>query len=327
MQWQTLGFEPTKNFFKNAISNGQLSHAYLFTGQEMIGKRTFALELAEMINGRKESFFAEASKDKQMTGAMGDQMSLDVLVVSVDNSENKGSIAIEDIRKAKSFLSLSPNVGPYKFVIIDNADQMTTEAQNAFLKVLEEASESSIIILVTAFKDVLLPTIISRCQEIQFANHPAEEIKRTLIKEMSLEKSSSAPPSSKTSEGQSKASADKAEFLSKFVNGRLGLALKIAREDLFDKLKSDIEEFAKIKKESLSSRLKLAQLLADEEKMPELKEKILYWMLYLHMQSRSDLDQSKFQGSTLKNLIDLNYHLNQPQFNRRLIVEDFMVRL
>ena len=303
MHWSTKGFDLTKQFFEQVLrqaqdkpsSGGGLAHAYLFTGQEMIGKRTFALELAGVINDCKEQ----------------SNYNSDVLVVSTDNSENEGSIAIGDIRKAKSFLSLSPNVGPYKFVIVDNADQMTAEAQNAFLKVLEEASESSIIILVTAFKDVLLPTIISRCQEMQFPGHSAEEIKQVLIQE--------------------KVGEAKAEFLSKFVNGKLGLALKIARENLFEQLKAYLAEFAKIKKEPLNARLKLAQTLAEEEKIPELKEKILYWMLYLHMQARFNLDQNldqpKFQGSTLKNLMDLNYNLGQPQFNRRLMIENFMTRL
>ena len=291
MIWQTLGFETTKKFFEQAITNGQLSHAYLFTGQEMIGKRTFALELAERLSDKRQAT----------------SFNTDIFLVEPE----EGSVSIDQIRKAKSFLSLSPNVGPYKFVIVDNADQMTAEAQNAFLKVLEEASESSIIILVTAFKDVLLPTIISRCQEMQFPGHSAEEIKQVLIQE--------------------KVGEAKAEFLSKFVNGKLGLALKIARENLFEQLKAYLAEFAKIKKEPLNARLKLAQTLAEEEKIPELKEKILYWMLYLHMQARFNLDQNldqpKFQGSTLKNLMDLNYNLGQPQFNRRLMIENFMTRL
>ena len=291
MIWQTLGFETTKKFFEQAITNGQLSHAYLFTGQEMIGKRTFALELAERLSDKRQAT----------------SFNTDIFIVEPE----EGSVSIDQIRKAKSFLSLSPNVGPYKFVIVDNADQMTAEAQNAFLKVLEEASESSIIILVTAFKDVLLPTIISRCQEMQFPGHSAEEIKQVLIQE--------------------KVGEAKAEFLSKFVNGKLGLALKIARENLFEQLKAYLAEFAKIKKEPLNARLKLAQTLAEEEKIPELKEKILYWMLYLHMQARFNLDQNldqpKFQGSTLKNLMDLNYNLGQPQFNRRLMIENFMTRL
>src|SRR3989344_2791059 len=182
MIWQTLGFETTKKFFEQAITNGQLSHAYLFTGQEMIGKRTFALELAERLSDKRQAT----------------SFNPDIFFVEPE----EGSVSIDQIRKAKSFLSLSPNVGPYKFVIVDNADQMTAEAQNAFLKVFEEASESSIIILVTAFKDVLLPTIISRCQEMQFPGHSAEEIKQVLIQE--------------------KVGEAKAEFLSKFVNGKLG---------------------------------------------------------------------------------------------------------
>lgn len=283
-----MGFDTIKEFFEKVVKNDQLSHAYIFSGQEMTGKRTFALELANQINQTH-----------------GDSIHPDFFVVDSTSSESGESIPIEKIREAKNFLSLSAYRGPYKFVIIDDADKMTVEAQNAFLKILEEPSESAIIILVTAYPEVLLPTISSRCQEIKFPNHSQKEVKKSLLIE--------------------NVSEEKAEFLSEFVNGRMGLALQIARENLYTKVREYISEFTEIKKAPLNARLKLAQKLTEMEDTKEIKEKLLYWMLYLHMNAvRNPAGDTP---KALQLMINLNYYLSQPQFNRRLMLENFMVKL
>lgn len=151
MTWQTIGFEKNKKLFESILQDGSFGHAYIFSGQEMIGKRTFAIELANMVT--------ESSAPN-------------VLFVDAANSESGQTIAIEEVRKVKNFLSLSSYAGKHKFVIVDDAHLMTIEAQNALLKILEEPSASSVLILVTASPEALLPTIFSRCQETAFSPHP-----------------------------------------------------------------------------------------------------------------------------------------------------------
>ncbi len=284
MIWETQGFELIKDFFKKSIDNGHLSHAYIFSGQEMIGKRTFTLELAAKINKSENSL-----------------NNPDTFTVTADSSESGESIPIGKVREAKNFLSLSAYHGPYKFVIIDDADKMTVESQNAFLKILEEPSASSIIIMVTAYPEVLLPTIASRCQEIKFPNHLRGDIEKGLLLE-----------------GVSK---EKAEFLSQFANGRLGLALNIARNDRYAEVKDHISDLADVKKATLDKRLQIAKSLSEKES-GILKEKFLFWMLYLNMHK-----SAPDSANVLKNLIELNYLLGQPQYNRRLMLENFMVKL
>lgn len=79
-------------------------------------------------------------------------------------------LGIEQIRKVKDFLSLKPYQGKHQAVVILLAENLTPEAQNAFLKTLEEPSEDAIIILGVSSEDQLLPTIISRCQIISLEN-------------------------------------------------------------------------------------------------------------------------------------------------------------
>ena len=78
------------------------------------------------------------------------------------------SIRIEKIHELNSYMSLTPFYDNYRFVIIDNASKMNASAANALLKILEEPPERSVFILITTSMSSILPTIISRCQVLEF---------------------------------------------------------------------------------------------------------------------------------------------------------------
>ncbi len=286
MEWRTLGFNKIKTFFERMAKNGQLGHAYLFSGQEMIGKRTFALELANLVNN---------------TVAKG-AINPDLLFIDSASSESGRTIAIEEIRGIKNFVSLSPYIGPYKLVVINDAHLMTTEAQNALLKVLEEPSPSSILILVTANPTSLLPTIVSRCQEIKFLPH-SRKIVGEVLKNSGLSKS-------------------EAGFLSEFSNGRVGLVTTVIKEKSFGEIKKAVEELIRLIKADINERFIVAQKLSDEKNKPDLAKKALYWLLYMRMR----INEPKARG-ILRGLTDLHKIISQPQFNHRLALENFVVSL
>jgi len=89
----------------------------------------------------------------------------DVLIL--ENARGKKSIGIDKVRKAIKFLNQKPYMSDQKFVIVKNAHYLTRQAQNALLKTLEEPPSYATIILEIANKDILLDTIISRCQQIK----------------------------------------------------------------------------------------------------------------------------------------------------------------
>lgn len=93
----------------------------------------------------------------------------DITLIERDQSEKnaKLSIGIEDVKLMQKKISLKPMKSPTKAVIIEDAHLLTTEAQNALLKVLEEPPANTILILGTDSKEALLPTIRSRCQLIE----------------------------------------------------------------------------------------------------------------------------------------------------------------
>lgn len=151
-------------YFENAVKNGMLAHAYLFSGPEGIGKKDFAYDLFRLVNGREP----EGDPDFKL------------LTPRVEEDETK--IYIEDARELKNFLSFKPYAGPYKFVVINDADRLTTDAANSILKVLEEPSPFSVLILISSKPKLLLPTVASRCEGVQFFRSGDKELDKETIK-------------------------------------------------------------------------------------------------------------------------------------------------
>jgi len=114
--------------------------------------------------------------------------------IHITVQEDKSSIGIDDIRLLTHTLSLSPRYSPYVIGVIDHAESLTEEAQNALLKTLEEPPPKARIFLSTPTYSSLLPTIISRCQMIQTALRVTlSESKRNEIIEMILSLQSKSP--------------------------------------------------------------------------------------------------------------------------------------
>ena len=133
-----------------------LAHAYLFSGPDGIGKKDFARDLFLLVNNR------ESDNDPDFR----------FLAPRLDEDETK--IYVEDIRDLKSYLSLKPYFGPYKFAVVNDADRLMPQAANAFLKLLEEPTPFTVIILISSKPKLLLPTVLSRCEKVSFL--PSKEM-------------------------------------------------------------------------------------------------------------------------------------------------------
>src|SRR3989344_654655 len=166
MNWNTTGFDKNKKHFENAVKNGNLSHAYLFGGPEGIGKRMFAHDIFRLVNQREP----EGDPDFKL------------LTPRLEDDETK--IYTEDIRDLKAYLALKPYYGPYKFVVINDADRLMPQAANAFLKILEEPSPFTTIILISSKSKLILPTVLSRCEKVQFLPSSEKKIDDKTAKEV-----------------------------------------------------------------------------------------------------------------------------------------------
>lgn len=145
-----VGHEKQWNFLKRKFELNQLSHAYLFTGEEGIGKKTFAKEFTEFIGCKFPDIMELSATEKD------------------DKFGDGGEIKIAKIREIQGFLSYKSYNGGYKVVIIDNSEQMNQEAQSCLLKTLEEPKGDTLLFLITSKPEIIMPTIFSRCQQIKF---------------------------------------------------------------------------------------------------------------------------------------------------------------
>lgn len=159
-----IGHQKQKKFLSYMVKTGQLPHALLFSGEEQLGKRTVAFELAKTLHC--ESLAGNNNPCQKCSSCAAITRGIHADLVFVEPSA--GQIKIAQIRNVANFLALRSMSGRPKLVIVDNAHQMTVPAQQAFLKTLEEPQGNSIIILVTSKPHLLLPTVLSRVQQIKF---------------------------------------------------------------------------------------------------------------------------------------------------------------
>ncbi len=138
------------NNFRELIENDKLSHSYLFFGA-----------------GEEKFIFSQALANFLEKGEFGEPKGIltEFLAVSPDE---KGTIGIEEIRNLKYFLWQTPTASLRRIAVIQNAQALTAEAQNAALKIVEEPPERSLIIFLANAVEDLLPTLNSRLQKIYF---------------------------------------------------------------------------------------------------------------------------------------------------------------
>ena len=168
------------------IQKEVISNAYIFHGPENIGKKETALRfIAEIIKTNNSDFLAY-SKIKENN--YPDYLSIEPTYISKGNLINKSNIGresnqkakpiirIEQIRNIKDFLSKKSIQSKQKFVLIENADLLNESASNCLLKTLEEPN-NGVFILLTSKYNLLLDTIISRCQTFRFKPYSDQELK------------------------------------------------------------------------------------------------------------------------------------------------------
>lgn len=141
-------YQQAHTLLQNARNNGRQPHALLFTGAPDAGTHRLALTLAHELNGARADSLENLHHQNCRVLRPGSKIR---------------TISIDAVRSVEPFLALRAAEGETKLVIIDEADRLLDEAANAFLKTLEEPPPQTLIILITALPQKLLPTILSRC--------------------------------------------------------------------------------------------------------------------------------------------------------------------
>lgn len=218
-----VGNEDVKDLLRRLRSTGRVPNALLFAGEEGVGKREFALELAR-------SFLCQIEDMSVVCGECGAcRRSSNLNIPDSDKKEDfervhftdhadlglvvahNKNILVDAIRTLEQEAYFRPFEAPARFFIIDDAHKMNDAASNALLKTLEEPSPTSHIFLVTSRPDSLLQTIRSRCQVVRFSPLAAEDIERHLV-------------------SVKKFNAPDAKLVARLANGSIGRAMEFELE-------------------------------------------------------------------------------------------------
>jgi len=170
--------ERVVELFQNAIRNNHLAHAYIFAGQEGVGKTSFSRELAKAI-------FLEACDACNNCQRITSDNFSDLFFILPE--KNSRVIKIEQLKYLQDVLKVKPLESQYKMVIIQSADKMNEEASNCLLKTLEEPPSYAIIILIVTSLESVRETIRSRCQIIRFSPLSAAVVKNILVNQFKLD--------------------------------------------------------------------------------------------------------------------------------------------
>ena len=182
---EIIGHEKPIKIIKSRIKFEKIGHSYLFTGQEGVGKKLAAIAFSKAINCTNLSKEQDPCNQCSACLKIEKGTSADFDMISPVDSV----IKIEKIRKLKNDIYFQPLENKKKVTIIDDSDRMTTEASNSLLKILEEPPEFAVLILITAFPDAILPTILSRCCRLSFKPLTVEHQREILLRNISLGKS------------------------------------------------------------------------------------------------------------------------------------------
>jgi len=159
------------------IQAGKIPNALLFSGEKSTGKRESAFEFAKTCNCMADTQkpCSNCVPCKKITAGMHPD------IIQVSLSEKKKMISISQIREMGLLLSAKPNEARNRMVLINDADRMNVQAQNALLKVLEEPPDKTFFILIATQTSPLLPTIMSRCRLFRFFPPSCHEIQTILV--------------------------------------------------------------------------------------------------------------------------------------------------
>ena len=286
--WNIIGHSKQLGLLERARQANRLAHAYIFAGPAQVGKKTIARKLAQSMLCETNNACGSCATCKTfLAGSNPDY-------IEITSSD---AIKIESIRDLAYKMALKPYSGKHKIAVIDDSHNLTIEAANSLLKLLEEPKDHTFLILITDNPHRLLPTISSRAQKINFGQVEDDVYAAWLTANNLLETDLSR-------------------------SGRPGHAISVS-QDPEAKAKNIYRQtaFNKYNEAKLGDRLVLASELAEHE-TSEIKNIFDYWMGYLQSSLRSNPTSETVKK--IKGLMRAQKLLDQ-NVNTKLLLSELMV--
>lgn len=243
--WSVVGHQWAVRRLRAALAQGTLAQAHLFVGPAQVGKATLARALAAALLGEtpRAQRLVETGKHP------------DLLWLRPDGD----SIKVEAVRAALHAITLAPVEAARRVLVIDEAQSMTESSQNALLKTLEEPPPAVVIVLIAPAAELLLPTIVSRCQVLALRPVPIAQIAEALI--------------------ERGVAHERAWFIARLSRGRVGWALRAAAEpSLLEARAQRLDDLQRLVQAGYTDRFAYAEALA-RLSLEEQRAVLLDWML------------------------------------------------
>lgn len=213
---QIIGHKSIIKHLQNAVLSRKVSHAYILHGEEGMGKKLLASMFSKTLQCEKKG----TNPCNRCKSCLQVDTSNHPDIVWV--THDKASIGVDDIRiQVNGDIQVKPYSSPYKIYIIDSAQKLTEQAQNALLKTIEEPPEYAIVLLLVDNINAILPTVLSRCVLLNLRPVEKQAIKELLMREYQTPDY-------------------KAEVAANFSGGNVGKAIKYASSEDFEYRKKEI---------------------------------------------------------------------------------------
>jgi len=209
MNWDMLGHEWAVSLLQEHVATEKPRHAYLITGPQGVGRRTLALRLARALNCPQPPAPGEACLNCRDCREIEKMQHPDLAIVQAEHKG--GTLKVDQIRELQHRLALAPYQARHRLALLLRFEEANPSASNALLKSLEEPPSSVILVLTAASSELLLPTIVSRCEVLQLRPLPADVVSQGLQTRWGL------PP-------------EQANLLAHISGGRPGFALSLHQD-------------------------------------------------------------------------------------------------
>lgn len=295
------------NYLERINERETFSQAYLFSGSKGVGKMNTVFDFICLLNDIK-------NKDQVRNLQHPDVLVVKPIIEENKKKKRKKDISIEQVQKAVKRASYYSYEERFKFIVIAEAERLTTSAANSLLKFIESPTKDTIICLVTNNEERVLPTIKSRCQPVRFSLQQDEEIAHNLMTRLSEEE---------------QVNLDDCVVAS---HGRVEFAMNYCRnKELRKTISEQQDSFRKALRGGLIRGFALSESLHKDKEI--LVVTIDEWIWFLRdflrkgIKNNQDKEITKKVLGIMNELVKLKASIEQENVNPRIQLDNFFVQL
>ncbi len=273
--WDLVGHEHSIDILRRTLAAQQVRHAYLFAGPQRIGKSLLARRFAQTLlcTGGPDPSLTPQDPCNACLSCRKVRHSNHPDIHIITRPPDKQFILIEQVRALQSDAARRKLEGRRNIFIIEDAQDMNAQAANCLLKTLEEPEPDVVLLLTVPDAGLLLPTILSRVQQIPLQLLTANQIKNALLQDGDVEPA-------------------EADLLAALAAGRMGWAVQaVEDEEMLAERRTQLESLAKLLTASTVQRFDFVQRLGtDSEKVQALLELWSLWWRDMVLAANNCLD-------------------------------------